>query len=636
MLNDASTRFKLFYANKLSKMAAASDEKEWKHVDSANNPADYCSRGLQAHEKEKWRTFHQGPAFLWEPRDKWPSQTTLTHAPVVNVMAISSRKKNESPPLLEIYKLAETADSWHAKLRRVAAFYRILSKWRTTAAARSEARRHGRPIPTLPPLSLLHLDWQMAEEKILKAVQRFHYDDEILNIKANALSTKAWKKQRADKKQLKGISSKMLALNPFIDDVGYLRVGSRLVKSDLDDATKAPVILPKGDHSVRAIIRYLHQKDMHAGPKHVLSELRKSVWIMQGGVEVRSVISKCVKCQRAFKRPPPQIMGILPSVRVTAGHPFGAVGLDMAGPFGVKMHGRATHKVWATIFTCLKTRSVHAELVHNLSADALINAISRFSARRPGSTHFISDNGTNLTAADKILKKELEVFNRTSTPDLQKRGIKWEFIPPHAPHRGGVWERVVGLFKRHLAVIALGDAVQLDTFNTALVQIEGILNRRPLTAVSPAASDCEALTPAHILYPSFASHQSCVIAPNDVERSTTDWRSDFRKAQSRVNAFWKAWSRDYLSLLHNRCKWKRQEEDLHVNTLVLVVNEQLPRSVWKMARVIKADAEVDDHVRKALIRLADGKVVLRDRTSLVRLELDGENQIQGPANEMDS
>ena len=45
MLNDASTRFKLFYANKLSKMAAASDEKEWRHVDSANNPADYCSRG---------------------------------------------------------------------------------------------------------------------------------------------------------------------------------------------------------------------------------------------------------------------------------------------------------------------------------------------------------------------------------------------------------------------------------------------------------------------------------------------------------------------------------------------------------------------------------------------------------------
>ena len=142
----------------------------------------------------------------------------------------------------------------------------------------------------------------MAEEKILKAIQHFHFDDEILNISANALSTKAWKRQRKDKKELKAILSKLLALNPFLADDGYLRVGSRLVKSDLDEATKAPVILPKGDHSVRAIIRYLHQKDMHAGPKHVLNELRRSVWIIHGGAEVRSVLAKCVKCQRAFKR----------------------------------------------------------------------------------------------------------------------------------------------------------------------------------------------------------------------------------------------------------------------------------------------------------------------------------------------
>ena len=91
-----------------------------------------------------------------------------------------------------------------------------------------------------------------------------------------------------------------------------------------------------------------------------------------------------------------------------------------------------------------------------------------------------------------------------------------------------------------------------------------------------------------------------------------------------------------LSLLHNRQKWRRQGKDLRVNELVLIVNEQLPRSVWKMARVVQADAEVDEHVRKALVRLADGKVVLRDRTSLVSLELDGETDSDGSTREMDS
>ena len=236
------------------------------------------------------------------------------------------------------------------------------------------------------------------------------------------------------------------------------------------------------------------------------------MWILQGGQEVRSVLSKCTTCQRAFKRPMEQKMGVLPEVRVTQGHPFAAIGIDMAGPFGVKMNGRATHKVWAAIFTCLKTRSVHVEVVHNMSADALINAISRFSARRPGSSYFISDRGTNLCAADKALKKELEAANSASAPELQQRGITWDFIPAYSPHRGGVWERCVGLFKRHLAALSVGDEVHIDTFNTVMIQIEGILNRRPLTAVSPSADDSEALTPAHILYPSFASHQSCASA----------------------------------------------------------------------------------------------------------------------------
>ena len=54
MINDTTTRFKLFYANKLSKIAAASSEEEWKHVEGKSNPADYCSRGLKADEDEKW------------------------------------------------------------------------------------------------------------------------------------------------------------------------------------------------------------------------------------------------------------------------------------------------------------------------------------------------------------------------------------------------------------------------------------------------------------------------------------------------------------------------------------------------------------------------------------------------------
>ena len=61
--------------------------------------------------------------------------------------------------------------------------------------------------------------------------------------------------------------------------------------------------------------------------------------------------------------------------------------------------------------------------------------------------------------------------------------------------------------------------------------------------------------------------------------------------------------------------------------LVLVVDEQQPRSMWKLARVINAEAEVDQHVRKATVKTADKKTLLRDRESLVLLEMDSEEEI---------
>ena len=61
--------------------------------------------------------------------------------------------------------------------------------------------------------------------------------------------------------------------------------------------------------------------------------------------------------------------------------------------------------------------------------------------------------------------------------------------------------------------------------------------------------------------------------------------------------------------------------------LVLVVDEQQPRSMWKLARVINAEAEVDQHLRKATVKTADKKTLLRDRESLVLLEMDSEEEI---------
>ena len=173
-----------------------------------------------------------------------------------------------------------------------------------------------------------------------------------------------------------------------------------------------------------------------------------------------------------------------------------------------------------------------------------------------------------------------------------------------------------------MATMAIGDPLNAKIFETALINIEGILNRRPLTAISPAADDCEPLTPAHILYPAMKDRQSPVVVPNNI-METTSLRDKFAMSQARVNGFWKSWTRDYLHLLHNRQKWQSTKEDLKVGELVLIVDEQLARGHWRLARVVQV-VKSSPHVRQVKVRTADAKVILRDRTKLVRLELDDE------------
>ena len=74
MIHDSGSRHKAFFANRLSKIHAGSTTAEWNFVESRDNLADDSSRGIAAHETEKWRVFHGGPDFLKKPEVDWPDR----------------------------------------------------------------------------------------------------------------------------------------------------------------------------------------------------------------------------------------------------------------------------------------------------------------------------------------------------------------------------------------------------------------------------------------------------------------------------------------------------------------------------------------------------------------------------------
>ena len=119
----------------------------------------------------------------------------------------------------------------------------------------------------------------------------------------------------------------------------------------------------------------------------------------------------------------------------------------------------------------------------------------------------------------------MENWRKESNHQLLEKGLQWDFIPAGTPSYGGLWERVVGLFKRHLVSATRGDVLHVDTFNTIIIEIEGILNRRPITPMSTDPNDTETISPANILYPATFSHSAATIIPGNIDDGNIHRRS---------------------------------------------------------------------------------------------------------------
>ena len=67
-------------------------------------------------------------------------------------------------------------------------------------------------------------------------------------------------------------------------------------------------------------------------------------------------------------------------------------------------------KMYGCLFTCMRTRACHLEIVDNRSTDHFIMTLKRFIARRgrPQSIH--SDNGTNFLGANNELQKYIKLY----------------------------------------------------------------------------------------------------------------------------------------------------------------------------------------------------------------------------------
>ena len=260
---------------------------------------------------------------------------------------------------------------------------------------------------------------------------------------------------------------------------------------------------------------------------------------------------------------------------------------------------------------------MHFEIAHSLDTDSFLGAFTRFTSRRGVPTHVISDNGTNLVAAEKELREMLDCLDEDKIRHAHTN-IQWKFLPPHGSHMAGVWERLIRSTKQILRTLLSSEVsrpVTDEILCTLLCQVEAILNDRPLTRNPDGLEDAPALTPNMLL----TFKRRPVYTPGIFDEKDVYSRRWWRRAQHLSDVFWKRWIKEYLPLLHLRQKWTHTQPDVCVDDIVLLEEENAPRGEWPIARVLELQPGLDGLTRtvKLLVR---GKEKIRPIQKLVFLE----------------
>lgn len=578
------SRWKPFVANRVQLTCDVMPSTCWRYVKSNENPADAASRGLYAHQLQEQTLWWTGPTWLSNILlEQKPPQTYSTNQDIKIKQTYVAQKQEHNI----IYDLINKYSSFTKVIRIVA--------WllRTFVPTRKQLPRY-----------LQFSELSTAKLLIIKLVQQNKYNDEIEALRK-------CKEVKTD--------SKLLNLNPFIDNLGVLRVGGRLNNANLNMEIKHPKIIPRDSRLAELLIDEAHRLTFHGGPRLTSANLRQQYWIPGGLNAVKKQLRKCVTCRKNNPTKQHQLMGDLPRARTEPAPPFYHTGVDYTGFVNVKvskMRNARTLKGYIALFICMVTKAVHLELVTDLTSSAFLAALRRMSARRGTPAHLYSDCGTNFVGANRLLQQEYETLRQTFDDnlgaELSNMNIDWHFNCPSWPTAGGLWERLVRSLKHHLRRVIGEQRLTFEELSTILAQIEACLNSRPLCALTEHIEDLDILTPAH-----FLAGRAGLTVINNAE----DARSRWHLTNQIVQQTWKKWKMEYLSQLNVRNKWLRPQRNLQIGDLVTVQDEDLPAGKWLMARVIALHPGRDGHTRVVSLKTKNG-VIKRPVVKLCLLPLD--------------
>ena len=555
MIQKDSYGYHTFASVRVGEIQEKTNKDEWFWIEGAINIADIISRGVAA--KDLVGEWQKGPAFLAEPEEDWPVYQSCSEQELPEQKVLSATL--QVPPIGPRVVTDLSRFSNYDKLVRVIA--RIFN------AFTKNPRPSFRNIARHPSRDEIH----QAEKYLITASQKTLHDD-VKHQTITRLGTRT------------------------ID--GVVVVGSRLESLDDPLNAKSPVLLSSKSVVAQLYARKVHN-ECHLGISALASKIRAKYWIVGIRQLLKSIKFHCVTCRKLGAELQQQRMGPLPSFRLKPAPAWSYTSLDLFGPFEIKgeVNKRTRSKGYGIIFTCMLSRAVHLDIATDYGTDAFLQVLRRFIAMRGSPNLIWSDQGSQLTAADKEMKDAVAKLNEN---EIQEFGsiheIDWKFSAPDAPWQNGCAEALIKSVKKSLK-IAIGE--QILTFSemqTVLFEVASLINERPIGRHPTSADEGTYLSPNDLLL-----GRSSKKIPGGPFNMTTSKYTRHRLVQKINEAFWKRWTEDYFPSLIVQQKWHARHRNMKVGDIVMIQESGKIMGKWKLGRLVKAEPSLRD----GLVRKVD-------------------------------
>ncbi len=564
-------------------------------------PPSILTRGLTTQQMLSSSLWHNGPAWLTLSEEHWPSWSTAATFLAQSVQTSENCETNStsapepiernSPP---IHPRVITYDEYGIHcvidIQQFSSLDRLIRVTSYVLRFIGQLRKR----TSFRKAQLTVQETIVAETLWIQSCQQSTYQSELGNLTSTNKPRITLVKQ----------------LRLFLDDQRLIRCRGRIHNAPVSESTKFPILLPTDHPFTKLVVLSIHHQQLHSGVNSTLTAVRQRFWIPRARQLLRKLLRKCVICRKQGGKPytipdPPP----LPKWRLEDSPPFTVTGVDFTGALYVKTSSAET-KAYVCLFTCANTRAIHLEVVEDLSEETFLKAFRRFVSRRSLPRKMVSDNATTYLSSAEELKRLLNSVNLKET--LSRRGCDWIFIPKRAPWYGGFWERLIGLTKNALKKVLGRAQVTLSDLQTIIVELEAILNDRPLTYVSADIDDEEALTPSHLLNGrriTSLPHEN--VDDEDIDDpdygNLTEMTRRARRQALLLQHFRNRWKTEYLTSLREFHKTTgNNKQTINIGDIVLVHDDK-PRVNWKLAVIENLIEGEDGQIRAAHIRTSTGK-----------------------------